>query len=106
MATAQIDVNIDDEGRVYPVGSDTPIPADAIDYLTHDRSTLVEGDIVVQADGRAYRISVDPEPQYVGYDTLLAQCVSNPRRFDSIAHLVDPLIRIYHCGEPRHDWIS
>ena len=106
MATAQIWVDIDAEGRVYPAGSDTPVPEASIDYLRYDRSTLAEGDIVVQADGRCYRICPYYDAEFGDFKTMMARDVAEPHLFKPVGVLEDPLIRIYHCGEPRHDWIA
>lgn len=102
MSTATVNVFIDDEGRVYPRFSDTPLPSEAIRELEYARNNLTEGDIIVDTYGRAYRVSPTHLEDY-SFPILMAQAVDKPEYHIHTMDLEAPIVRIYHCGEPRHD---
>lgn len=106
IATAQIRVHIDGEGRTYPAGSDTPIPADAIVYVRHDLRSLNEGDIVIEAGGKPFVLETVNDAEFASVPTLMARDIARPQFSKTVSALVQPLIRIYSNGESRDDWIG
>jgi hypothetical protein len=105
MATVQIEAQIDSDGRIYPVGSDTPLPTDAVRMIEYHKSALSIGDAIVDATGELWLVTEDD-----GWDlpttTLLLRSAQHPAIQKSFNGLHTPAIRVYHNGEPRHDFFA
>jgi len=66
-------------GRFYPVGSDTPVPSEAVistekDHLDglQSRSNLKVGDVVLDALGRPYVVNTARDPFFFEAEVLVA----------------------------------
>lgn len=106
MATAHIDVDVDQDGRVYPIGSDTPVPAEAVRLIAHTKFILAIGDAVIDSSGQLWLAVEDRDPEFAPYPTIVLQSAQHPDVHRSIPALTTPAVRVYHCGEPRHDYIA
>jgi hypothetical protein len=104
--TAEVQVHIDEEGRVYPLLSDTPIPKVAIQSITHSRGMLRQGDLVIDASGQPYRVDSYTDSDFGPFSVLMANDVNSTAVWKSLAALEAPLIRIYSTGQPRYDYIN
>lgn len=102
MTTAVVTVDVDEEGRAYPIGSDTPLSVGSIRSIEYSRRHLKESDIVVDTYGRAWLIASHIEDAFT-FPILMASAVDKPELSTHISDLQAPMIRIYHNGEPRHD---
>jgi hypothetical protein len=100
MATAQIKVKIYEDGRIYPASSHDFIPEQDIERIDLGVHDLLDGDIVVAADGEPFVI----HPGIRGVPRALTIQTAVPAAI-GIHALELPLTRIYSCGEPRHDLI-
>ena len=96
-ATAHIDV-LEFGGRLYPVGSDHPLPETAITTVTYSRNALHVGDIVIDKFGEPWSIDVvnDNEGDWMGARS--AHHSSNVTFSTTALH--GPLTVIYRQGSP------
>ena len=100
MATAQIKVRIYDDGKIYPASSHDFIPEQDIERVDLGIHDLIDGDIVVAADGEPFVI----HPGMRGHARALTIATAVPYAM-GVGALELPVTRIYSCGEPRHDVI-
>ena len=105
MSQAFVSVSVDSEGRAYPFGSDTPLPAQSIRDLWHDASVLREGDLIIDRYGKPYQIVVQQDEDD-DYSYLVARDLDKPNTYFSFSAVHTPAVRVYHRGEPRDDYIA
>lgn len=92
--------------RLYPLGSDTPIPEAAIVDVKSDpmgnlpsRSNLREGDVILDGYGAPYTIGVRRDPEFSGLNVLHAY-QADRLEDATISELEAPITLLARCGEP------
>lgn len=92
--------------RLYPVGSDTPIPESAVVNIKADplgslpsRSNLREGDVILDGYGAPYVIGVRRDPEFHGLNVLHAY-QADRLEDETISDLEAPITLLARCGAP------
>lgn len=92
--------------RLYPVGSDTPIPDSAVVEVKPDplgslpsRSNLREGDVILDGYGAPYVIGVRRDPEFSGLNVLHAY-QADRLEDATISELEAPISLLARCGAP------
>ena len=92
--------------RIYPLGSDTPIPEAAVVSMETDplsglpsRSNLRIGDVVLDSLGTPYVVDTRKDPGFGWMDTLHAY-QADTLRDCTIAELEAPITLLARNGEP------
>lgn len=85
------------EGNLYPVGSDTPVPANTVIVTTPANFDLKHGDIVIDASGKPWMIDFNEHR----YPVLAAVEVSlHPQEAITVDEIEAPMVVVYREGEP------
>ena len=92
--------------RIYPIGSDTPLPESSIVEMKNDplsglpsRANLRIGDVILDALGRPYIVDTRKDPGFGWLDTLHAY-QADTLEDCTIADLEAPITLLARNGEP------